>query len=177
MSNLDKMLTPTARTNGLVVQELNEELLVYDTYSNRDHCLNQSAAFVWKLCDGSRTARHIASQFEPGGLGKVTEDFVWLALDQLNENGLLENKQLPRFSGRSRREVLETIGMASVVAIPIIASLAVPNTVFAVVSDCPCTSDSICGAPQNANCASTTHCNNLGLCAPDVPSRYGRKVG
>src|SRR6187397_2685832 len=103
---------PVARQNGLVVQEMPDEVLVYDLDSNKAHCLNQSAALVWKSCDGTNTVGDIVKQFD----GKVTEDFVWLAIDQLNENGLLQNEVAPRFQGQSRRQVLKTIGLASMVA-------------------------------------------------------------
>lgn len=44
---------PMARQSGLVVQEMPDEVLVYDMDTNKAHCLNQSAAFIWKSCDGS----------------------------------------------------------------------------------------------------------------------------
>ena len=94
---------PVARHTSLVVQEVADEVLVYDLDTNKAHCLNSSAAFVWKYCDGSRSIPDIVRQLKSQGHGKVTEDFVWLAIDQLNENGLLENEISPRFGRRSRR--------------------------------------------------------------------------
>ena len=38
-------LNPIARSNGLVVQEMPDEVLVYDLDSNKAHCLNETAAF------------------------------------------------------------------------------------------------------------------------------------
>ncbi len=127
-----------ARHNGLVVQEMPDEVLVYDMDTNKAHCLNQSAAFVWKSCDGNNTVGDIVRQFEANGNGKVTEDFVWLAIDQLNENGLMDSKIAPRFEGQSRRQVLKTIGLASMVALPVIASLVAPQKALGSVS-CTCT--------------------------------------
>ena len=88
---------PVARQSGLVVQEMPDEVLVYDMQSNKAHCLNGSAALVWKSCDGSKSVADIVRDFEATG-DKVTEDFVWLAIDQLNENNLLETGMTPRFS-------------------------------------------------------------------------------
>jgi len=48
-----------ARQNGIVVQEMPDEVLVYDLDSNKAHCLNQSAALVWKSCDGTNTVGDI----------------------------------------------------------------------------------------------------------------------
>jgi len=161
---------PMARKAGLVVQEMPDEVLVYDLDTNKAHCLNQSAAFIWSSCDGKNSIMDIVQQFESNGRGTVTEDFVWLAIDQLNENGLLENKVAPRFAGTSRRQVLKTIGLASMVALPVIASLVAPQKAFGVAS-CACENNARCGQPTHASCPSTTNCNNLGLCAPNPTSR------
>lgn len=148
---------PMARQTGLVVQEMPDEVLVYDLDSNKAHCLNQSAAYVWKSCDGNNSVADIVRQFESSGGGSITEDFVWLAIDQLSENGLLEKEVSPRFAGQSRRQVLKTIGLASVVALPIIASLVAPRNAFANVScGCPTGSSNDCIAP-GVNCPRT--CN------------------
>src|SRR4029079_17713697 len=146
MNNPNNSQNPMARQNGLVVQEMPDEVLVYDLNSNKAHCLNQSAAFVWKSCDGTNSIEDIVQQFESNGRGKVTEDFVWLAIDQLNENGLLENKVAPRFAGTSRRHVLKTIGLASVVALPVIASLVAPQRALGVAT-CACASVTQCQQP------------------------------
>ncbi|CAN5587032.1 hypothetical protein BH10ACI3_BH10ACI3_25590 [soil metagenome] len=153
---------PMARQNGLVVQEMPDEVLVYDLDTNKAHCLNQSAALVWRSCDGNNSVMDIVRQFESTG-GKVTEDFVWLAIDQLNENGLLENKVAPRFQGQSRRQVLKTIGLASMVALPVIASLVAPKNAFGALS-CSCLGNGDC--TNMTACLSQTNCNSNGICAP-----------
>ena len=45
-------MNPRARRDGLVIRELNGELLVYDLERHRAHCLNPTAALVFKQCDG-----------------------------------------------------------------------------------------------------------------------------
>jgi hypothetical protein len=150
MNNPNNTQNPMARQNGLVVQEMPDEVLVYDLDTNKAHCLNQSAAFVWKSCDGTRSVGDIVRQFEANGNGKVTEDFVWLAIDQLNENGLLDGEVAPRFAGQSRRQVLKTVGLASMVALPVIASLVAPkNALGAVSCSCP---DGTCPAGCPTTC-------------------------
>ncbi len=161
MNNPNNTQNPMARNSGLVVQEMPDEVLVYDMDTNKAHCLNQSAAFVWKSCDGNNTVGDIVRHFEANGNGKVTEDFVWLAIDQLNENGLMDSKIAPRFEGQSRRQVLKTIGLASMVALPVIASLVAPQKALGSVS-CACTGG---GAPCRAGCpvaCSTT--TGAGVC-------------
>ncbi len=163
MNNPNNTQNPTARQTGLVIQEMPDEVLVYDLDSNKAHCLNQSAAFVWKSCDGNNSVADIVREFEKNTGGRVSEDFVWLAIDQLNENGLLQDSVSPRFQGQSRRQVLKTIGLASMVALPVIASLVAPRSAMAAVS-CNCASPATCA--NLVNCPSTINCNANGVCAP-----------
>ena len=156
---------PVARKSGLVVQEVPDEVLVYDLESNKAHCLNQSAALIWKSCDGNTSVSEIAKLVENQAGGKVTEDFVWLAIDQLSENNLLEKQLRSGLEGTSRREVIKKIGLASMVAIPVIASLVAPQSALAAAS-CACTAPASCGNAPNAGCPSTTRCNSGGICAP-----------
>ncbi len=160
------MNNPIARHSGLVVQETPDEVLIYDLDNNKAHCLNQSAAVVWKSCDGNKSVADIVRDFDSAG-NTVTEDFVWLAIDQLNENGLLETSVEPRFAGQSRRQVLKTIGLASVVALPVIASLVSPKNALGSVS-CICTAPAAC--LTQTVCPSVSNCNQAGLCAPNVPT-------
>ena len=46
---------PQARTSGLIVKEVDGEILIYDRETNKAHCLNQTAAKVWEHCDGKTT--------------------------------------------------------------------------------------------------------------------------
>ena len=156
---------PVARKSGLVVQEVPDEVLVYDLESNKAHCLNQSAAMIWKSCDGNTSVSEIAKLVENQAGGKITEDFVWLAIDQLSENNLLEKQIQSGFEGTSRREVIKKIGLASMVAIPVIASLVAPQSALAAAS-CACNNPASCGNAPNAGCPSTTNCTSTGLCAP-----------
>ena len=152
-----------ARQNGLVVQEMPDEILIYDLDTNKAHCLNHSAATVWKLCDGNNSVAEIVQLFEENNSGKVTEDFVWLAIDQLNQNGLLDGSIAPRFAGQSRRQVLKTIGLASMVALPVIASLVAPKNALGAIS-CSCSNAGQC--LTRTSCPSQSVCNQFGVCAP-----------
>lgn len=156
---------PIARKAGLVIQEVPDEVLVYDLETNKAHCLNRSAAMIWRSCDGKNTVSEIAGLVASQVGGKVTEDFVWLAIDQLSENRLLEKEIAVTFEGQSRREALKKIGMATMVAVPVIASLVAPQNALAAAS-CACQNPSSCGSVPNAGCPSTVNCNGAGICAP-----------
>ena len=49
------MENPVARQNALVMQDVDDELLIYDLQTDKAHCLNRSAVLVWKLCDGTNS--------------------------------------------------------------------------------------------------------------------------
>ena len=53
---------PQARDEGLVIQELPDEVLVYDLDRHRSHCLNHTASAVWRLCDGQKSVSEIAQK-------------------------------------------------------------------------------------------------------------------
>jgi hypothetical protein len=134
---------PTARKTGLVVQEVPNEVLVYDLETNKAHCLNSTASIVWKACDGTNSVTDIASIVASESGAKISDDLVWLAIDQLNENSLLETEVKAEFAGKSRRDAIKKIGLASMIALPIVASLIAPKSAMASVS-CNCT------VPSNA---------------------------
>ena len=153
---------PLARTNGLVVQEVPNEVLVFDMETNEAHCLNETAAMVWKNCDGKTSVPQIA-EILGEGKDSVSDDLIWLAIDQLNEHKLLEKEVETKFAGQSRREVLRKIGLASMIALPIIASMAAPRSVMAATS-CACVGDGDCAT--KSGCPSLSNCNSSGTCAP-----------
>lgn len=154
---------PIARKDGLVVQEVPGELLVYDLDSDKAHCLNETAAIVWNACDGNTSVSDIAAVVAATSKGEASDDLVWLAIDQLNESNLLDEELTPRFTGESRRDVLKKIGIGAMIALPIVASLAAPKSVMAA-SSCNCASPFDCSVQPT--CASQTNCNVSGLCAP-----------
>ena len=46
---------PQARRSGLIIQEVDSEILIYDQETDKAHCLNPTAAKVWNYCDGETT--------------------------------------------------------------------------------------------------------------------------
>lgn len=168
---------PVARKDGLVIQEMPDEILVFDTETNKAHCLNETAAFVWKACDGEKSVAEIARLFGSRTAKPVEEDLVWLAIDQLNESRLLEENRAANFAGQTRREAIKKIGLAAVVALPIVSSLVAPTAALAVAcsgtvascsnggsvcNDCtPCTGGKCCSGaciPSNVDCGSSNVC-------------------
>src|SRR5205807_3020125 len=117
---------------NLIVKELENEVLIYDENNNKAHCLNQTAALVWKSCDGRTTIPKISSRLEEKLGDRVPEQVVLLALRQLDESRLLETNSISAtwVAGTSRRELVRRIGIAAV-ALPIISSMTTANAVAA----------------------------------------------
>ena len=65
----------------------------------------------------------------------MSEDLVWFALNQLEKEKLLneEKEIVNKFEGLSRREVIKKIGLTSMIALPIVASLVAPSAIHAAV--------------------------------------------
>ena len=124
---------PLSRKEKIVEQEFENEILIYDLNRHKALCLNEPSAIVWQLCDGKKSVADIGRIVEEKLKAPVTEDFVWLALDQLKKENLLVNgKSIERrFAGLSRREVVKKIGLASVIALPMISSIVAPSPVHA----------------------------------------------
>jgi len=154
---------PIARKDGLVIQEMPDELLVYDMETSKAHCLNSTVAAVWNACDGKNSISEIASTFGNDSDDNANEEIVWLAIDQLQNHDLLERENDMSLSGHSRRELIKKIGFASVIALPVIASLSAPSNALAAAS-CSCTVPIDCAT--QTTCPSTVNCAPTGICTP-----------
>ena len=152
---MDKTMTlPRAREANLVIQELPDEVLVYDRDTHQAHCLNPTAQLVWQHCDGKTSVAQMVRILEQELPPPVDEALVWLALDQLAKADLLlEGMPTAQRNGVSRREVIRRVGRAAAVAVPLVTSLVAPEAVLA--NSCKA-SGSICSS--SAECCS-------GLCA------------
>lgn len=128
LRNLD--FVPSRHSDG-IVRQAGDEFLIYDRKTNKAHCLNQTAARVWMLCDGTRSFREIIESLNRELDTTIDETIVWMALKQLDRARLLDERIAfpPAQYSLSRREVLRRIGGASSVAIllPAVASILVPT--------------------------------------------------
>lgn len=146
---------PRAKEEGLVVQEMPDELLVYDLVRHKAHCLNQTAALVWKRCDGKTSVKQMIRLLEKETDGPVDEAVVNLAFDQLAKAHLLQDHQgkWPGDAGISRREVMRRIGVAAAVSLPVVTSIVAPTAAQA--ANC---------LPAGASCTASAQCCS-GVCS------------
>lgn len=114
---------PKARTQGIVVQETDGEVLIYDLRTNKIYALNETSGFVWKHCDGENLAAEVIGKLNEKFQTTVDKDFIWLALDSLQRENLLET-ELPKIA---RRELIKKVGLSSMIALPLITSFFAPT--------------------------------------------------
>jgi hypothetical protein len=124
---------PMSRRNNIVIQELGGEILVYDLRTNRAFCLNETSAMVWQSCDGKKTVSDISRAVTEKLKSNISEDIVWLALNQFKKDNLLADNDdfVTPFDGMNRRQIVKRIGFASIVALPLISAVVAPTALHA----------------------------------------------
>lgn len=165
---------PLARKEDLVVQNLPDEMLVYDCKTHKAFCLNKTSASVWNYCDGKTDVAEIALLMEKEFGSTISKDLVWLSISQLSQENLLAEKmELPSaMQGINRREVVRRTAIAAAIALPIISSITAPSAANAQSAAATCNQGTAfttpagtacpagCGAGTNATCD-----NGAGVCS------------
>lgn len=128
MNETSETKAPRARKDQLIVKEVRDEVLVYDLKTNKAHCLNDTAARVWKECDGRRSVSDIARVIERDLNSPVDDQVVWLAMAQLEKFKLLKHGALrPAGQPQISRRALIRAGISSAVLLPLIFTISAPN--------------------------------------------------
>lgn len=150
------MNTPKTRNENIVVQEMENEILIYDLQTNKAFCLNETSAIIWQFCDGKNSIAEITEKVSKKLGELISEEMIWLALNDFKRDGLLENNEQFEidFKGLSRRQVIKKVGLASMIALPVVASIVAPNAAMAgsLLPSC-----AACAAPSDCN---TNNCLN-----------------
>lgn len=151
---------PRARVNNLVMQDLPDEVLIYDLKNHKAHCLNLIAATVWQHCDGESPILEIASRSSQSLNQKISPTIVWQAIEALSKASLLEEpikrpSEIPRLG---RREAIRKLGLGSSIAVPIVLSIVVPTAL----AGCTYTNDQ----PFYSQCCTNAQCSaGLSCCS------------
>jgi len=132
---------PMARKEGLIIERLDGEVLVFDQLSNAGHALTPVVGRVWEACDGSREVTDLAHLLQ---LDATTVD---AAIDELERASLVE---MP--AGYSRRELSKKAAKVAV-AVPLVYSLHVAGA--AAQGTVVCNSKSCSGVGQTKEAAQT----------------------
>lgn len=123
-------MKPRAKS-GFLSEPLDDELILYDQSRDRGHCLNRTAALVWRLSDGEHSIADMAAILRTELDPAADENLVWHTLDHLNAVHLLEGPS-PRSIDEmraSRREFIAKIGLVGVASLllPVVTSVAAPT--------------------------------------------------
>lgn len=159
---------PQARTNGVLVEELDDEMLAYDQRDNSAHRLNRTAAVVWRHCDGTRDLEALVAVLQ-AEIGDVAdEDLVLIALDDLADAGLIDDAPTRELHDRrlSRRRFIRRVGTvgAAALALPVVSSIVAPTPAAA---QSPCGESCACEFCQCSSCGTctcTATCTCTGTC-------------
>jgi hypothetical protein len=164
---------PVSRKDNLVVQEMDGEVLIYDLAENKAYCLNETSALIWQACDGNKSTAEISEFISQELNSPANEDLIWLAIDQLKKEKLIENgDEIPNnFAGMSRREVIKKVGLGTMIALPIVASMVAPSAVSAA-SLVACNPAAVC-ACQNSSNPVGAQCTTGGSGSPCTPASSG----
>lgn len=153
-------LFPSARHRNLTVEELKNEILIYDIENHQASCLNPTATLVWKYADGKTGVPDIAARMSRDLESPVDARVVWYALEQLDKKHLLDNHvSIPlQYSRMTRRDFLVKAGVVgAAVAIPVIISLTAPTPAMAATCTGACT-----GGPGQGTCVTGCNCSSPG---------------
>lgn len=158
---------PMARTDGVITERIDDELVVYDQMNQMAHCLSPDATRVWERCDGRRSEAEIARALD------LAPSAVQQALDELSGCGLLDHPPVP-VGGYSRRQALgriATVGGASFTA-PLIYSVVVGSPAAAASTCVPTgTVEPTCTATVSGTKATDAKC-----CAGQCYNHAGTKT-
>lgn len=120
-------------------------------------------AFVWNSLDGATDVKTVAANLSQQTKSAANEDIVWLAIDSLKKDNLLDVAQniSSPLDGMNCREVIRKIGLTTIIALPVVSSLIAPRAANAQ-SACGGngTSGCIFSSYTQSSCCSDLRCTN-----------------
>ena len=125
------------RKQGLLVEEVEGEVLLFDESANTAAALNASATAVFELCDGTRDVEAIVAALAETRT-PLDADAVMLALAELSEAGVVDD--VGQIQSPSRREMLMRLGIgaaAAAAALPVVESIVAPTAAAALSNPTP----------------------------------------
>lgn len=161
-------MNPIARKDKLTIRELPDEAVIYDLEHHKMHCLNRTAALVWKHCDGRHDPAALAALLGRELLLSADEAAAAarLALEQLGRRHLLvEAVAAPEEEERlSRRTALRKMAVAAAAVLPLVMTLKAPSVAWAQAGPVGC----IPGDPKNG-CPTGFSCQSVVFPASSGP--------
>jgi hypothetical protein len=124
-------MNPNSRNEGLLVQEVGEEIVIHDRDRRKAHRLNATAALIWRHCDGQHSVADLARLLQRKLDAPQSDDLVRLTLAMLEKEHLLQKApSRPGWTTSiSRRRLIVTLGKTGMLAflLPVVSSVAIPR--------------------------------------------------
>jgi Coenzyme PQQ synthesis protein D (PqqD) len=161
---------PKAKSHNILVQETASEVLIYNTENNEVYCLNETAAFVWQNCDGTKTISDLNQMNN-----QLNDDLIFLTLDLLKQKDLLDETPESYFPTEAidRRKMFAKYGTMAI-ALPLITAVIAPKSVQA--QSCVDRSPLDINNPGPANCSECPAVNaaitNALACCPGTAPAF-----
>src|SRR5580704_15877966 len=125
---------PKARSEDLLIEEVAGELLIYDVSTDRAHCLNESAAAIWRHCDGNSSVDKLAKHLFPSLAPSDAKSLVGVGLERLRRRRLVASSttRSPAVD-LSKRQLLKKVALmaaAAGVVAPLVSSVVAPTSAY-----------------------------------------------
>ena len=157
MNHRASTVPPAAREDGLLVEHVGDELVVYDVDRKEAHALSPTAAAVFTHADGRTSVDDLRAAVSEHTGAPVDLADIWDALVQLEERHLLD---VPK-GGISRRDLIRRSAVVAA-SVPLVTSVMLPSGAYAAAScniGAACTSDNDCPKLDSGNLPSNQRCS------------------
>ncbi len=127
-------MCPVARKNDIYVEQLPNEVVIYDKVNHQAHCLNKTVFTVWEHADGTRTVDELSELLSGALSAPLNRDATLIALEDLRNANLLQAPStLDGAPMPSRRDLGRKFALAGVSAslLPFVASIMAPTPAMA----------------------------------------------
>lgn len=108
-------------------ERVGDNVVLFDSEANRYHTTNAVAFDIWRRCNGTESIANLAKTLD------MQPEVVVAAVEQLGEAGLLMAPESQFESTLHRRRVMKlaAVGLLGALALPVVQSISVPDTVSA----------------------------------------------
>lgn len=181
---------PEARSEGLLVEAIGDEYVIFDTAVREAHCLSPLAARVFERCDGRTRLEDVAAEIGSRLGTDVDVATIETALAELGARGLLVEPPLVGDpGGMSRRTLVKrtAVATAALSAAPLVTSIVTPAYAQASDRRCPgarcvsqekgdefCACNNVC-PPGSPGAGGDSSCTDLGYTPPYFDSCFCAK--
>lgn len=113
-----------------LVQEFENELIVYDQDEHKVYHLNAAAAEAWRLCEECNSISELTQKLAKKTGLPADEEVAFLALSELRDAQLIEGSLGGGERVISRRQLNESLGRAAI-ALPAVVAMLAPTAAMA----------------------------------------------